>query len=403
MEIIELREEESLSLPKDSFDETSALTLYHNYKNRIIVEFPNPVNEQCYIIRSNGYVGYIPINENYSLRILPKVSINNVFRMLEYAYNLRSFALFEGSTSVEAIEDLFERLAAILAKRVINRSRKGLYLDYLERREALPHLVGRPDLISTTVSLLRGSTNAICEYEEHTADLEDNQILAWTLYQLRRFHIKRKDVQILVRKAFRELVHKVDIKHIEPQLCINRLYHRLNQDYKPMHGLCRFFLEHSGPGIEKGEHEFLPFILNMPNLFESFVAEWLLKNLPTGIRLEKQYYAQLSPDGKFYFNIDLVLIDARTDKVIAVLDTKYKRKADPEDHDIEQIVAYAISMNTKDALLVYPSPHTNNFDFKVGDNVRVVGLSFDIGSDPDEAGKEFLCQLKKELFKEKYN
>ena len=56
-------------------------------------------------------------------------------------------------------------------------------------------------------------------------------------------------------------------------MCIrDRLYHRLNQDYQPMHGLCRFFLEHSGPTHQDGDSAMIPFVVHMPALFEKFVA-----------------------------------------------------------------------------------------------------------------------------------
>jgi 5-methylcytosine-specific restriction endonuclease McrBC regulatory subunit McrC len=130
----------------------------------------------------------------------------------------------------------------------------------------------------------------------------------------------------------------------------------------------------------------------MPNLFESFVAKWLQANLPTGIRLEMQYKADLDEDGMFVFRIDLVLIDVASDRVLAVLDTKYKRKERPEETDIQQIVAYAVRMNTQKAILIYPSTDTQAVILKVGE-VNLCSLIFDIGVDPDEAGRSFLEEL----------
>ena len=293
MNILKLVEEKTSYLSRDKLDDSSALAIHHDYKNQIYINYPNPFNNFTYVIRSRGFVGYFPINENVSLQIVPKAPVTNIFRMLEYAYRLKSFNFLDGSISVESVEDIFERLVVVLSKRVIDRSRKGLYLNYLDQKESLPHLRGKMDMITTTFSLLRGSTRAICEYQELTADLEDNQILAWTLYQLRRFQIHREEVRNLTRKAFRELNNKVKIRQIDPQNCVNRFYHRLNLDYKPMHGLCRFFLEHGGPGIERGKYNFLPFVVHMPTLFESFIAEWLQINLPSWIQLQKQYISKL--------------------------------------------------------------------------------------------------------------
>jgi 5-methylcytosine-specific restriction enzyme subunit McrC len=393
MKVITFEEENPLVLPANEFNENIARMLYYDYKNRISVEFPSPVNENSFILRSNGYIGYIPLDENFSLRITPKVPILNVFGMLEYAYKLKSFSFLEGSFQVDSIEDLFERLANILAKRVLDRSQKGLFRDYLQRNEKLPYLRGRIRTIPTTISVLRGSTSLECEYQENTADLEDNQILAWTLYQLRRFKIQREDVKRRVNRAFRELVNKVSINQIDPRDCVNRLYHRLNQDYKPIHGLCRFFLDNCGPGLGNGEYNFIPFIVHMPNLFELFVAEWLLVHLPKDFSLKIQYRAQLDSEGKINFKIDLVIIDASTGITLGVLDTKYKHKPELDEVDIQQIVAYSVSMDTDNAFLIYPSPMTRRADFKVGQHVRVRSLVFNIGQDLDLAGENFLNAL----------
>ncbi len=391
MEIIELEEEEERKIPKDRFDEAAALALKKRFKDSISVEFPSPLNN-AYVIRSNGYIGYIQINEDYSLRILPKVSTPNIFRMLEYAYNLCDFRLLEGVSKVSSIEGLFERLAIILAKRVLERSHKGLYHDYTPKTDTLTYARGQIQLIPTTRAILRGQGQFTCSYEEHTADLPDNQILAWTLYQLRRFQIERNDVRSLIRKAYFELTKVVSLRHITPQECIKRLYHRLNQDYQPMHGLCRFFLKQGGPGIFAGEYDFIPFILYMPELFESFISEWLKVHLPSAYHLQKQYQAALDSTGNFNFIIDLVISDPKTKTVLCVLDTKYKRQSKPSPSDIQQIVAYAVRMNTPNAFLIYPSTRTESFDLQVG-NIRVRRLTFDIEQQLDCAGHTFLQEL----------
>jgi 5-methylcytosine-specific restriction enzyme subunit McrC len=96
--------------------------------------------------------------------------------------------------------------------------------------------------------------------------------------------------------------------------------------------------------------------------------------------------------GMFVFRIDLVLIDVASDRVFAVLDTKYKRKERPEETDIQQIVAYAVRMNTQKAILIYPSTDTQAVNLTVGE-VNICSIIFDIGVDPDEAGRSFLEEL----------
>lgn len=397
MRILTFTEVDPLKIPKKDFNDDVARSLYYYHKKKVSIEFPSPVNDSSYILRSNGYIGYIPLDENFSLQILPKIAIQNVFRMLEYAYRLKSFEFLKGPLKVESIEDLFERLVNVLAKRVLERNRKGLFRGYLRRKERLPFLRGRLMTVPTIMSILRGSTFLECEYQEHTADLEDNRILAWTLFELRHFKFHNEDIQRNVNKAFREIVNKVSLEQIEPRDLINRFYHRLNQDYKPMHGLCRFFLENCGPGLETGEYEFIPFVIHMPNLFELFVAEWIRQHLPLELDLEIQYNAFIDEEKSFMFKIDLIIVDAVTGVALCVLDTKYKRKPNPDGSDVQQIVAYAVSVGADKAFLIYPSPITRNIKFLVGQRIEVRSLVFDISQDPDLAGKKFLDMLLKNI------
>lgn len=392
MNVITLEEEESLKIPLSNFDEATALRLHQAHGKRIRIEFPSPLNNYRYVLQSKGCVGQIPISDERLLQILPKVPIVNLFRMLEYAYNLKSFRFLEGVTGVDSLNDLFEHLVSVLAKRVIDRARKGLYRGYIREEQSLPFLRGRVLFVPSLRALMQGSARLECEYEEHTADLIDNRLLAWTLFLLPRFGLKRDDVRRQVGQAYRAISGMVLVTRMDACDCINLLYHRLNEDYRQMHGLCRFFLEHCGPSIKAGEHDFIPFVLNMPVLFESFVAEWLRENTPRNMYLTPQYRAGLDESGAFYFRIDLVLRDVSSDEVLAVMDTKYKRNHEPEEADIQQIVAYAVRMNTKNAFLIYPSNATKSVSLHVG-NIVVRSLSFDIGISPDEGGSLFLGRL----------
>lgn len=397
MKIIELQEQTTLSLPKQQFDEKAALTLHYEHNGKISIEFPTLINN-AYLFRSNGFVGYIPIDNDYSLRIIPKVPIKNIFKMLEYAYQLHSFAFStDESFGVGLVEDIFESIADILTKRILDRSRKGLYIGYISREDQLSYIRGRTRLLASMTSIFRGSPNLLCAFEDHTADLEDNQILAWTLLLLTKYDIKRGDVKNRIHKAYRELINKVTIKKVNWQDCVNRFYHRLNEDYRVLHGLCRFFLEHGGPDFQQGNYQFIPFTLHMPTLFESFVAEWLNTNLPPNYRIEKKYRGKLDSVGHFKFEIDLLLIDTQENRRLAVLDTKYKRKPIPDADDVEQIIAYAAIMRTADAFLIFPSIITEEISFSAGDNIKVHSLVYDLSKDPEVAGHEFLEKLKQNL------
>jgi len=147
-----------------------------------------------------------------------------------------------------------------------------------------------------------------------------------------------------------------------------------------------------GPGLETGRYDFIPFTLYMPSLFESFVAEWLDEHLPREYRIKKQYRAHLDSERRFVFQIDLVLTDSTGNEILAVLDTKYKHKEEPESDDIGQIIAYAVRMGTNHGILVYPSITVSPVQLKAG-QIEIRSMTFNVGTDIDEAGYIFLHNL----------
>jgi 5-methylcytosine-specific restriction enzyme subunit McrC len=87
--ILDLREEEVRRFPRAMLLDTEVLALTRSEKFE--VEPASLFNGFTYGLRSRGWVGQIPIGDDLLVRISPKVPIDNLFRMLEVAYNLRSF------------------------------------------------------------------------------------------------------------------------------------------------------------------------------------------------------------------------------------------------------------------------------------------------------------------------
>jgi 5-methylcytosine-specific restriction enzyme subunit McrC len=98
-------------------------------------------------LKSQGRVGNIPITPEFHIAIRPKVPINNIFGMLDYAYNLK-IKFPQGQIQCQFLEQIYETLANILAQKILERCRKGLYRDYLPKTERLAYIRGRVDLRS---------------------------------------------------------------------------------------------------------------------------------------------------------------------------------------------------------------------------------------------------------------
>lgn len=389
--IIELTEYKPALFPEEEIPYAAAESLWRNYGQQISVEFPSPKTKMQWQLTSQGWIGHIPLTPDLGFALNPKVELANVLRMLEVAYRLKSFRWLEGLIECQTVADFYERLAKVLADRVLERGRKGFYRAYQAEKEPLPYIRGRLDLQQSI--LTPGEVKLNCHYEVHTTDVEENRILAWTLYRIARTGLCTERVGPTVRRAYRALQGLVTLTPITAQACSSRLYNRLNDDYRSMHALCRFFLEQSGPSHEQGDRMMLPFLVDMAHLYELFVAEWLKLHLPAHLLLKAQERVQIGDSASLQFEIDLMLYDLKTGAASYVLDTKYKTPAKPSTQDIAQVVTYAQAKGCREAILVYPSPLPLPFDELIGD-IRVRSLTFLLTGELEAAGRAFLNQLQ---------
>jgi 5-methylcytosine-specific restriction enzyme subunit McrC len=339
------------------------------------------------LFRSKGIAGVIPLSPDTVLHILPKVPLSNLFGMMEVAYGFQGKFL-QGLTGLDAMDDLYSRLAGLLAAKALERSRKGLFRDYLGQRDDLAAVRGRLDF--TRLSSRPAMVRLPCRFEEHTADVRENRILAWTLALLMGHFLStgNEELKPRLRKAFHAYCGRAELIPCTGRDCLSVIYNRLNDDYRPLHALCRFFLENCGPSLRQGERKMLPFLVDMDLLFESFVAEWLKKNLPVGWRLSLQKDVNLSEDGWIQGRIDLVLYEGGVMR--AVLDTKYKLTDKPSPEDFNQVVVYALSQEVSEAILVYPFLPKGQSNTKVKSGINVRMLGFPLDGDLDEAGHSLL-------------
>ncbi len=370
--------------------------LYRQHGAQVNVEFPSPKTHNQWTLTSQGWVGYIPLDDVLSLRLEPKVPLHNLFGMLEYAYRLKSFQFLDADLmQSDSLEAFYERLAHVLARRVLDRGRKGFHQAYVGRVETLPYVAGRVDM--RRLMQRPWDSRLRCHYENQTADIADNQILAWTLRRILRSGLCTERTLPTLRQAYRIVQSFATLYPYTPQDCLGRLYNRLNDDYQPLHALCRFFLEHSGPTHEAGDRTFLPFLVNMARLYELFVAEWLKQHLnPTRFQLKAQETVTLGEHQDLHFNIDLTLYDVQTQTVLCILDTKYKTPDTPPPGDLFQIIAYADFKQCQDACLIYPQPLTVS-TLKDPLKTRVHCLTFSLTGDLEANGRAFVDKLFKAL------
>ena len=389
--VVPLREYRPKTVPNRKISLAQGELLWRNYGKFVNVEFPSPQTGNDWRLTPQGYVGQIKL-EDLELRLYPKIGLDNLFGMLEYAYdlNLRTGA---NEVSLASMNDIFERLSLILAKRINARIQKGLYRAYVKREERLSFVRGRIDLQK---QMRRGWDPVVnCRFEEHTPDVVENQILFQALVTILRTGICSDRTLPTIRKAYRGLKGIVSERSFVARDCVRHDYNRLNFDYRPSHSICRFILEHTGPTHKAGDRNMLPFLVDMNKLYEKFVVQWLVSNAPEHWAFDPHETITFGDGNQIHFDIDMVLRD-KSGHPIAVLDTKYKSPDSPSTSDIFQVIAYTEAMSCTEAFLVYPKELPKALDIKVG-KIRVRSIQFGIKGDLEMNAQAYLESLSEYL------
>jgi 5-methylcytosine-specific restriction enzyme subunit McrC len=389
IQTVELVEYEPISLPGELLSPEIGRQLWQFYGDKVAVEFPSPKTDQSWRLTGTGWVGHIPLSADFQISIKPKVALENLWRMWAYAYNLHEFEWLDGLAQTASLVDFFPELAHVLAMKVLNRSRQGFYRTYETQIRRLPFVRGQLQWRQSFSSPEKAAL--LCRFDEHTTDIADNQILAYTLGHIARSRRCPEPVQTAVTRAYRTVQSITSPHTFQPQDCVDRTYTRLNQDYRSLHALCRFFLEHTVPAHEPGDHLMLPFLVNMARLYELFAAEWLKVHLPPPWTIKAQERVTAGERDEVQFDVDLVLYDGNG-RAHTVLDTKYKTPGKPSNDDISQIITYAKAKGCTEAVLIYPAVLERPLDLMIGD-IHLRSLTFALEGDLELAGQRFIKSL----------
>jgi 5-methylcytosine-specific restriction enzyme subunit McrC len=374
-----LYEYKPLLLDRHELTEALGAYLYREFKNKVTVEFPSPATDGQWRLTSQGYVGFVPLPDGRTLELLSKTPLGNLFHMLEYTFDIEPLG---GLVSVATLDDFYDRLATLLAKMIDERSRRGIYREYIPRNDRLAYLRGSLDV--RRLATRPWDPFPHCRFQEHTPDIDDNRLLTWTLYNIARGGRAGPRSLPHVRRAYHTMESFARSAPFTAVDCTDRRYNRLNEDYERLHALCRFFLDAAGPQLDSGEKQMVPFLIDAAGLYEKFVAAWLHRNATNDYVVSDQARVDFEGTPDMQARIDLTLGRRGSDRVLCVLDTKYKASADPEYSDLYQVTTYALSQGCRDAFLVYPEPLTPALDiiirseYEPEQTVRVRSVTFPV-------------------------
>lgn len=344
------------------------------------------------------------------------IFIKNIYYMLSYAFQVLKQTNYDevASEKFDNIQDLF---AAILCKGVAQQLKRGLYREYITKKDILPVMRGKLDLQGTLHLRMQRKQQLDCEFDELSVNNLFNQILKTTMHYLiadDHVAIKRK---VVLKKL---LVFFDEIDLLEPSVIPwSRLYYqRNNRNYEMLINICYFVLDGMLQTTEKGNYRMAGFSdEHMAMLYEKFILEYY-----------RQHHSYLSEAkaGQVKWNLtgdhseslirflpimqtDIML---RKEQKILIIDAKYYGKTLQQQFDkytlhsnnMYQIFAYVKNQdrdNTGDVagILLYAKTDediTPDCVFNIGGNrigAKTLDLNTDfkvIASQLDEIAHEYL-------------
>jgi 5-methylcytosine-specific restriction enzyme subunit McrC len=337
-------------------------------RERIVIT--RAFDQPGYLIDPRSYVGVLMLPSGRRVECRPKVPIENFFAMLAVAFDLDP-AFYDEIAPFQRIDEVFEFVIRYFAELVDRRIRDGLYRNYRETAENLGVVRGRIDFARDVRLNAIQRHRTFCRFTEFTWDIPENQVVRQVAHGVRHW-VTQPDLRGELLRIDRMLGEVTPTQH--PASLLDRFtYHRLNDDYRPIHNLCRLFLEGATLSEDEGLFEFRTFLFDMNALFERFVFKAMERRMPRGMSLHEQWRRYLDRDRRVKIRPDLVAF--RQQSPVLIADTKYivPREGEPHHSALYQVLAYCTALEVRHGALIYPR-HT----FDVDDIVRIAGSPVEI-------------------------
>lgn len=312
------------------------------------------------------HIGTVSLS-SLRLVIMPKIRIDNLMRMVAYAFDLSDLLVTETRTTYAAADHgLIDLLGLSLLRSVERIARGGLLPNYQARSEDLATQRGRLDMRHIATHPRRATLR--CAYEDLAVDHELNRLLATGL-RLAAAVMQSVDIRLdLARAADRFFGDLTRIPmDAEPLRAALEGLDRRSSHYRT--ALTLIALIHRGARLgehaEAGAMPLSSFTLNMNMVFERFLGRYLAENGPDDIRIFEQdvrsdVFSYLENAGGWNqptIRPDFVFRQRR--RVIAVADAKYKNRHEhpPSSAELYQLTAYGLSYpmpEPREVLLLHP-------------------------------------------------
>lgn len=208
------------------------------------------------------------------------ILINNIYHMLSYAFQILTQDTYD-DVAIESFDEMYDLLAAILARGIGIQLKQGLYCEYINRQEELSVLRGKINMSGTIKNQLVHKRVLTCDFDDLSENNLFNQIIKTTVsLLLRNDTVKSKYKDDLKKK----MLFFSNIDFLEPTSIrwSSIRFQRNNQTYRMLISICQLILEGMLMTTDTGEYRLASFVdeQRMCRLYEKFILEYYNRHYP---------------------------------------------------------------------------------------------------------------------------
>lgn len=209
------------------------------------------------------------------------ILINNIYHMLSYAFQTLNQETYE-DVAVESFDEMYNLLAAIIAKGIGLQLKQGLYKEYISHQEELSVMRGKINIPGTIKNKLAHERILTCDFDELSENNTLNQILKTTVMLLLRNGKMQEKYKDDLKK---EMLYFSNVDIIEPTGIKWSSIHfqRNNQTYRMLVSICQLIIEGMLITTDAGDYRIASFVdeQRMCRLYEKFILEYYNRHYRT--------------------------------------------------------------------------------------------------------------------------
>ena len=373
------------------------------------INWPIDQQKNNILIISASLVGYI-ITPKREILLKPKyqeINFNHILRIYLY---LNSFHKNDDSKLLNVSANNDVDVARMFLDSLENQMKDGILREYKEKIQSTDDIIGRVNFAKTVLNIKKNKKKPVLTTVRNlSTDNSINRLIAGALIKLRN----HKNYALRANEAlnfFWEVSNPVTTKgHYYLQQIV---FNSINNSYREIATYAAMLIDYtdySDLGSSTGVQSFL---INFDTLFEDFIiaittesgeenkfSTWKQKKLLTN-NIVSDYELYYQPDLLYDFDSDSPLNNFKPYS-FGVLDVKNKAYGIFKNADVYQLLTYANALNSKKAVLIYPSFSEINtqkicFDYELFDPSEVYGEYINIA---EYSGDDFLNSIS--IFKQK--